>query len=110
MEKTSKIKREVEIIKKYVHNNRKSKNLEQEVKSKFSNFEMRYPIIMKKILEGSLNEPEFNMMMSMMDKMQCGNISEHDASVHVGQVLVDKYVKPMLDEAKKEEENIEESK
>ena len=41
----------------------------------------------------------------MMSKVQNNELSDHDASVQVGQVLVDKYVKPNLKDKKEDEEN-----
>ena len=43
----------------------------------------------------------FNYMISMLRKMEKGSINERNASIAVGQVLVDKYVKPLVDEDKK---------
>ena len=39
--------------------------------------------------------PFHKKMLTMLDKMG-GGLSQHQASVQVGQILVDKYVKPML--------------
>ena len=40
------------------------------------------------------------MMVSMAAKVRNNEISEHDASVKVGQVLVDEIVKPQLEKKK----------
>jgi hypothetical protein len=36
------------------------------------------------------------MMLKNLEKMEAGSLSQHDASVAVGTVLVDTYVKPQL--------------
>jgi hypothetical protein len=38
----------------------------------------------------------FQQMLDAKEKIQNGEVSEHDASVGVGTLLVDKYVKPLL--------------
>ena len=40
----------------------------------------------------------FNYMLNMLRQIEGGDVSEHAASVKVGEVLVDKYVKPLIDE------------
>ena len=97
MESPKKIISDVAEIKSYLKKNRKNKNLEENAKEEFKDFEYKYPVIFKKILDNTLDNEQFLMMMNMMQKMQDNELTEHDASVQVGQVLVDKYVKPMLE-------------
>ena len=40
-------------------------------------------------------------MLNMKDKMDNGNLSEREASINVGQILVDKIVKPTIEKNKK---------
>tara|TARA_B110000908_G_C9951113_1_gene312589 strand:+ start:93 stop:410 length:318 start_codon:yes stop_codon:yes gene_type:complete len=59
----------------------------------------------KSIYNISINEKyDYNRlkyMLNLSDKINNNEISEHDASVQVGQVLVDQIVKPQLDKIKK---------
>ena len=36
-------------------------------------------------------------LLYQFEEVKSGNINQHDASVNVGQVLVDKYVKPKIE-------------
>jgi hypothetical protein len=44
-----------------------------------------------------LNDPSLRTMISMLEKMGTGELSQHQASVIVGQRLHDKFIKPALD-------------
>lgn len=100
MENPNSIIAEVSVIKQYYKKNKDKADFHENAKIKFKDFEYKYPIIFKKIIENTLNNEEFIMMMNMMRKIQDGGLSDHDASVQVGQHLVDKYVKPMLNNDK----------
>jgi hypothetical protein len=54
-----------------------------------------YPELFKKIIAKQDLTP-LNTMLSMLDKMAEGRISQHEASVIVGQRLVDRFVTPQL--------------
>ena len=69
--------------------------LEDELKSSFPIYAERYPELFKKIVAKQDLTP-LNTMLSMLDKMASGNISQHEASIIVGQRLVDRFVKPQL--------------
>ena len=103
MEDPSIIKQEKEDIEKYIKDNKKrrKKNLEEfdkEIKIVYEDFYLKYPALFSKIIDGSLEKNQFNFMLNMMCKVKNDELSDHDASVQVGQVLVDKYVKPVLDD------------
>jgi hypothetical protein len=55
----------------------------------------KYPELFKKIINNQDLTP-INTMLSMLDKMGNGNISQHQASIAVGKNLVDRYVTPQL--------------
>ena len=105
MEDPNSIIAEVSQIKQYYKKNKHKPDFAENAKVKFKDFEYKYPIIFKKIIENTLNNEEFVMMMNMMRKIQNEELSEHDASVQVGQHLVDKFVKPMINKDKNNEEN-----
>jgi len=56
-----------------------------------------YPSIFKMAWEGNMDFVRLKYMLEMIDKVKQNKISEHDASVDVGQKLVDEIVKPDLD-------------
>ena len=71
-------------------------NFVSEIKSKFNDFSENYPGIFEKILDNSIEDIQFSLMLEMLDKIQNNQMSEHDASVKVGESLVNKYVKPVI--------------
>ena len=108
MENPNSVIAEVSEIKQYYKKNKNKADFQENAKIKFKDFEYKYPIIFKKIMENTLNNEEFVMMMNMMRKIQNDELTDHDASVKVGQHLVDKFVKPMLNKEKNiEKENID---
>lgn len=57
-----------------------------------------YPELFKKIISKEDLTP-IQAMLGMLDKMAKGQISQHQASIQVGQQLVDRYVTPQLQSA-----------
>lgn len=57
-----------------------------------------YPQFFKKVVDGEDTTP-IRVMLTMLDKMQEGELTQHQASVIVGQKLVNKYVRPQMDAA-----------
>lgn len=57
-----------------------------------------YPELFKKIITKQDLAPVFSML-SMLDEMAKGQLSQHQASIQVGQQLVDRYVTPQLKSA-----------
>jgi hypothetical protein len=57
-----------------------------------------YPQLLKKIVEGEDLSP-IRVMLTMLDKMAEGELNQHQASVIVGEKLLNKYVRPQLDAA-----------
>jgi len=58
-------------------------------------FAERYPELFKKIV-GQQDLSPIRNMLTMLDRMAAGGLSTHQASVIVGQQLVNRYVKPQL--------------
>lgn len=62
-------------------------------------FSEDYPQLFKLLTKGEdFNEGSLRTMLAMMDKMGSGEITQHQASVIVGQRLHDLYIKPKLSE------------
>ena len=68
---------------------------EETIREKAKDFIETYPELFKKIIARQDLSP-IQQMLSMLDKMAQGSISQHQASVVVGKKLVDTYVTPTL--------------
>ena len=100
IESSNIIKEQVNLIVQYVKKNKRHVDFRKNVSEQFSEFEHKYPTLFRKLVEEDCDQHQLNFMLSKLDQVRTGSQSQHDASVDVGQVLVDKYVKPEL--AKKE--------
>jgi hypothetical protein len=74
-----------------------------EIRTAHTRFAEDYPQLFKLVTKGdSFDESALRTMLHMLEKMGTGEMSQHQASVIVGQRLHDKYIKPALDiESKK---------
>ena len=68
---------------------------EDEIREKAPEFSDRYPELFKKIINKEDLSP-IQSMLAMLDKMGDGTLSQHNASMIVGQRLVDRFIKPQL--------------
>lgn len=68
---------------------------------RFSTICQRYPSMIPIICSDKYDQERLEFMIRMSDRVQRGDISEKDASVAVGQRLVDEIVKPQIDKSKK---------
>lgn len=59
-------------------------------------FPERYPRLHQMCTDPGFDMNTFRKMLDAKRKIQNAELSEHDASVEVGTLLVDKYVKPLL--------------
>jgi hypothetical protein len=69
------------------------------VAAQFPDYEKEFPAIFKILVNPNpaLYPPNvLEMMIAQLEKIESGSSSQHDASVAVGAVLVDKFVKPNL--------------
>ena len=73
---------------------------EEVIKKRIPDFMERYPELFKKILLGHDLGPMIYML-SMLDRMGQGQLSQHQASIGVGQRLVQQYVTPKLEKSAK---------
>ena len=71
---------------------------EFEIREQHERFSKDYPQLFKMLMNGvGLNDPSLRTMLSMLERMGSGELSQHQASVIVGQRLHDKFIKPSLD-------------
>lgn len=96
IESSNSIKEQVNLIVQYVKKNKRHVEFRKNVSEQFSEFEHKYPTLFRKLVEEDCDQNQLNFMLSKLDQVRTGSQSQHDASVDVGQVLVDKYVKPEL--------------
>jgi hypothetical protein len=74
----------------------------EEIKEAVGRFAEDYPQLFKTLTNpGGYNEASLRTMLSMLEKMGTGEMSQHQASVIVGQRLHDTYIKPAIDEENK---------
>lgn len=76
-----------------------------QVSSQFADFQKEFPKIFEMVLSRTYPRDLMAMMLDNLDKMERGTRSQHDASVAVGTVLVDRIVKPQLAAAGKSTES-----
>jgi len=81
----------------------KVKKLRQEGKSasdiqaETGGFALQYPTLFKMLNKDVYDEAAVRTMLYMLEKMGTGELSQHQASVIVGQRLHDTYIKPTVD-------------
>jgi hypothetical protein len=72
---------------------------QDEIYMEVSRFADDYPHLFKTVLAAESHESMASLrtMLAMLDKMGTNELSQHEASVIVGQRLHDTYIKPVLD-------------
>tara|TARA_B100001057_G_C22822222_1_gene939878 strand:+ start:811 stop:1173 length:363 start_codon:yes stop_codon:yes gene_type:complete len=105
IESTESITNQINSISEYVQKNKRNVDFRKNVSEEFSEFEHRYPTLFRKLVEDDCDRQQLNFMLSKLEQVRSGNQSQHDASVDVGQVLVDKFVKPELAKKNKNSNN-----
>lgn len=73
-----------------------------QVCSQFADYQKEFPKIFEMLLTRSYKREFLDMMLHHLERMERGTVSQHDASVAVGTVLVDEIVKPQLRAAGKQ--------
>lgn len=68
---------------------------DEEIKLALGSFVTQYPTLFQAAVEPHFDESKLNFMLAVIDKMG-GGMTQHQASVIVGQKLADSYVKPMI--------------
>jgi hypothetical protein len=66
-----------------------------EIKEALGSFVTEYPTLFQYCAQSNFDYAQLEMMLGMLDKMDKG-MTQHQASIAIGQKLVDKYVKPAL--------------
>tara|TARA_Y100000389_G_C17034817_1_gene305216 strand:- start:122 stop:394 length:273 start_codon:yes stop_codon:yes gene_type:complete len=71
----------------------------EQLKTDFSDFYTQKPQLFEMICSDNCDDDLLNKMLKMHSKVQTGELSQHDASVEVGQELVNKYVIPKVEKS-----------
>jgi hypothetical protein len=74
--------------------------LKPTLEKKYPEFSLQYPSIFYSTLEGKMDLTTLEYMVGMADQVNNKSKTQHDASVEVGQKLVDQFVKPALAKTK----------
>jgi len=69
------------------------------MQTKYSYLNTNFQSIFNMSISNKYDYNRLSIMVNMAEKVKNDEISEHDASVKVGQVLVDEIVKPQLDKS-----------
>jgi len=91
--------------------NHTAQSFEAEMNGKYGYLKKNVVTIFNSCLKGDMNLKVLTYMINQAKELKKNNISNHDASVNVGQILVDTFVKPNLDKDKvnKTQESVNES-
>ena len=72
-----------------------------QIGTEFTDYQKEFPSIFAMLLKKDYRRDILAMMVDQLDKMERGDVSQHNASVNVGTILVDRIVKPQLNNADK---------
>jgi hypothetical protein len=66
--------------------------------SKYPGFSSNYPVLSEKLFEKDLDKDTLKYLLNEKQKIAQNKTTQHDASIKVGSLLVDRYVKPLVKE------------
>lgn len=66
------------------------------VSSRFAEYQLEFPKLFATLLNRDYPRDVLGLMISQIEKVESGRMSQHDASVAVGSVLVNQFVKPQM--------------
>ena len=87
-------------IRTHIHQVRRmvqNKHTVDDIKGAFPEFAENYPGLLEMLTRSSYDERSLSVMIAMLDKMGSNVKTQHEASIQVGQHLIDTFVKPQLD-------------
>jgi hypothetical protein len=85
-----------ELNKEFLKNKKLFEKFDKEMQTKYKNLHTTYPSIYKVAMTPKYDYDRLKFMLEMSEKIKSKEITEHDASVKVGEVLVNDIVKPQL--------------
>jgi hypothetical protein len=84
-----------------INNKKDIKTIRNELKEQFPDFELNYNSLFKLCTSTDYDLNKLMLFIQMASSVQRKEITEHDASVQIGELLVNEYVKPKLNLDKK---------
>jgi hypothetical protein len=69
------------------------------VSSRFAEYQLEFPKLFATLLNRDYPRDVLGLMIAQIEKVENGRMSQHDASVAVGSVLVNQFVKPQMGNA-----------
>ena len=96
------IREQVNNVRKYVQIHKREPDMIDNASIEFADFKLTYPTLFKKICDNTCDRQQLEMLLQRLEQIQSSQKTQYDASVEVGQILVDKYVKPKLEEKERE--------
>ena len=76
----------------------------EEIKAEVSRFAEDYPALFKMLMSSeTFNEASLKTMLALLERMGTGEMTQHQASVVVGQRLHDVYIKPKMPDMERTE-------
>lgn len=72
-----------------------------QIGTEFADYQKEFPSVFAMLLKKDYRRDILAMMVDQLDKMERGDVSQHNASVNVGTILVDRIVKPQLNNSDK---------
>ena len=83
---------------KKLYNNLNPNEFVEKLKRDYNKLVENFPSIFEKVLSGTLEYDRLEFMLKMLGEVKTQKLSKHEASVVVGQELVNNIVKPSLEE------------
>jgi hypothetical protein len=70
-----------------------------QISAEFAEWQTEFPKLFEMVLTRTYSREIMATMLDQLERVERGNTSQHNASVAVGTILVDRIVKPQLDAA-----------
>ena len=70
------------------------------IKANFKEWQLEFPTLFSILLRGNYDREMLAMMLAQVEMTESGKTNQHDASVAIGTILVDRFVKPQLGPSK----------
>lgn len=68
-----------------------------QVSAEFADWQKEFPKLFEMVLTRTYSREIMDVMLDQLERVERGNTSQHNASVAVGTILVDRIVKPQLE-------------
>lgn len=93
LERSAKLRLNIQQIRAVIHRGTPV----SEIKEMYKEFAEEYSAVFEMITRpGGYDERSMQIMINMLEHMGAGKLSQHEASVHVGKYVFDKYANPQI--------------